>query len=160
MEPINVDREREAFEKWVVSGRSPIPAGVLWDSLTVTAAWATWLARASLAADAEQAQWGLGWKVGDEYAPYHPDASHTLPDYRDGWNACYEAARPFIARTKAEQAHAPCCTQPETCDRACVHRGQWIGSKARDDLSERVRQLESALADRAIEADRALKGAP
>ena len=32
------------------------------------------------------------WKQGDEYLPYHPQASHVNPDYRDGWNACYEAA--------------------------------------------------------------------
>ena len=31
------------------------------------------------------------WKVGDEIAPFHPDASHVPPDYRDGWNACYRA---------------------------------------------------------------------
>lgn len=32
------------------------------------------------------------WKVGNEFAPYHPQASHVSPDYRDGWNACYRAA--------------------------------------------------------------------
>lgn len=32
------------------------------------------------------------WKCGDEFAPYHPDASHVSPDYRDGWNHCYRAA--------------------------------------------------------------------
>ncbi len=31
------------------------------------------------------------WKCGDELAPYHPDASHVSPDYRDGWNHCYHA---------------------------------------------------------------------
>ena len=31
------------------------------------------------------------WKLGDELAPYHPQASHVPPDYRDGWNACYRA---------------------------------------------------------------------
>lgn len=33
------------------------------------------------------------WKVADEYLPYHPKASHVNPDYRDGWNACYEAQK-------------------------------------------------------------------
>lgn len=33
------------------------------------------------------------WKVGNEFAPFHKSASHINPDYRDGWNACYEAAR-------------------------------------------------------------------
>lgn len=32
------------------------------------------------------------WKVGREFLPFHPDASHVPPDYRDGWNACYQAA--------------------------------------------------------------------
>jgi hypothetical protein len=29
------------------------------------------------------------WKTGDELLPFHPDASHVSPDFRDGWNACY-----------------------------------------------------------------------
>ena len=33
------------------------------------------------------------WKSGNEYLPYHPQASHVNPDYRDGWNACYEASK-------------------------------------------------------------------
>lgn len=32
------------------------------------------------------------WKVGNEFLPFHPSASHVPPDYRDGWNACYRAA--------------------------------------------------------------------
>lgn len=32
------------------------------------------------------------WKCGNEYLPYHPDASHVDPAYRDGWNDCYRAA--------------------------------------------------------------------
>lgn len=32
------------------------------------------------------------WKVGSEYAPFHPSASHVRPEYRDGWNACFYAA--------------------------------------------------------------------
>lgn len=32
-----------------------------------------------------------GWKLGDELAPFHPDASHVEPGYRDGWNDCYRA---------------------------------------------------------------------
>ena len=33
------------------------------------------------------------WKQGDEFLPYHPQASHINPDHRDGWNACYRAAQ-------------------------------------------------------------------
>jgi hypothetical protein len=32
------------------------------------------------------------WKLGDEFLPFHPQASHVPPDFRDGWNRCYEAA--------------------------------------------------------------------
>ena len=32
------------------------------------------------------------WKCGNEFAAYHPSASHVDPSYRDGWNACYKAA--------------------------------------------------------------------
>lgn len=32
------------------------------------------------------------WKLGDEFLPFHPSASHINPDYRDGWNACFAAA--------------------------------------------------------------------
>lgn len=39
-----------------------------------------------------------GWKVGREFLPFHPDASHVPPEYRDGWNACYQAALESVAR--------------------------------------------------------------
>lgn len=32
---------------------------------------------------------GQVWKLGDEFLPFHPQASHVPPDYRDGWNRCY-----------------------------------------------------------------------
>lgn len=35
---------------------------------------------------------GPPWKLGDEFAPFNPDASHVPPDYRDAWNRCYLAA--------------------------------------------------------------------
>lgn len=34
------------------------------------------------------------WKCANEYLPYHPDASHVHPAYRDGWNDCYRAGTP------------------------------------------------------------------
>lgn len=37
------------------------------------------------------------WKCGNEFAPYHPAASHVDPDYRDGWNACFAASRAEVA---------------------------------------------------------------
>lgn len=39
---------------------------------------------------------GQQWKSGNEYLPYHPSASHVSPAYRDGWNACYQAATPSL----------------------------------------------------------------
>jgi hypothetical protein len=32
------------------------------------------------------------FKVGNEFARFHPQASHVSPDFRDGWNRCYDAA--------------------------------------------------------------------
>ena len=39
------------------------------------------------------------YKVGDEFKPFHPSASHVRPEWRDGWNACFVAA---IAALEAE----------------------------------------------------------
>ena len=39
-----------------------------------------------------------GWKVGREFLPFHPDASHVPPEHRDGWNSCYAAAVESVAR--------------------------------------------------------------
>lgn len=41
------------------------------------------------------------WKVGRELAPFHPDASHVEPGYRDGWNACYAVAAAEIEKLRA-----------------------------------------------------------
>jgi hypothetical protein len=32
---------------------------------------------------------GQQWKCGDEFLPFHPQASQVPADYRDGWNRCY-----------------------------------------------------------------------
>lgn len=36
------------------------------------------------------------YKLGDEFKPFHPQASHVPPEYRDGWNRCWLAALPFV----------------------------------------------------------------
>lgn len=36
------------------------------------------------------------WKVGNEYLPYHPSASHVPPDLRDCWNRCYWAGQEAV----------------------------------------------------------------
>lgn len=47
------------------------------------------------------------FKSGNEFLPYHPQASHVSPAYRDGWNDCYRAARASLA------AGAPLADAPE-----------------------------------------------
>jgi hypothetical protein len=44
------------------------------------------------------------WKLGDEFAPFHPSASHVPPDYRDGWNACYRAVLARVAPMQQDAA--------------------------------------------------------
>jgi hypothetical protein len=41
---------------------------------------------------------GQVWKCGDEFLPFHPQASHVPAGYRDGWNRCY-----FMAMQRAER---------------------------------------------------------
>jgi len=47
------------------------------------------------------------YKSGNEFLPFHPQASHVSPDYRDGWNACWQAAiasrEPMTEEQIAEQ---------------------------------------------------------
>lgn len=66
------------------------PTGVVTTALADIAAIA---AQASPVAQDERSQ----WKCGNEYAPYHPSASHVDPQYREGWNACYQAGRASVA---------------------------------------------------------------
>jgi hypothetical protein len=40
----------------------------------------------------ESAQAPEQWKCGNEFLPFHPQASHVPPDYRDGWNGCWRDA--------------------------------------------------------------------
>ena len=42
------------------------------------------------------------YKSGNEFLPYHAQASHTPPDYRDGWNACYKLAADKIQALQLE----------------------------------------------------------
>lgn len=56
------------------------------------------------------------YKAGNEFLPYHPQASHCTPAYRDGWNHCYEAAQGVIAGLRLELERlkaAATAAQPE-----------------------------------------------
>jgi len=44
----------------------------------------------------------VAWKCGNEFAPYHPQASHINPDHRDGWNACYRGAQASLLAKEAD----------------------------------------------------------
>lgn len=46
------------------------------------------------------------WKHGNEFAPFHPQASHVNPDHRDGWNACFKAAESALATERAAREGA------------------------------------------------------
>jgi hypothetical protein len=49
---------------------------------------------------------GQVWKLGDEFLPFHPQASHVPPEYRDGWNRCYWMAMARAERIAAQKADA------------------------------------------------------
>jgi hypothetical protein len=46
------------------------------------------------------------YKSGNEFLPYHASASHTPPDFRDGWNACFSEAEIRITELQAQLAGA------------------------------------------------------
>lgn len=48
------------------------------------------------------------WKCGNEFLPFHPQASHVPPDYRNGWNDCFEAAKAATCtESQTEPAFVP-----------------------------------------------------
>jgi hypothetical protein len=61
------------------------------------------------------------WKCGNEFAPYHPSASHVEPSYRDGWNACYREALARFGTRPAAEPGAPGNTDAE--------RAAWLADK-------------------------------
>jgi hypothetical protein len=67
------------------------------------------------------------WKLGNEFAPFHPDASHVSPDYRDGWNACYRAAAKFIA---ARRTSPPAEGMPDHAERRQTLINALVASKS------------------------------
>lgn len=82
----------------------------------------------------------VAWKFGNEFAPYHPQASHINPDHRDGWNACYRAAKDQLAAKNAEIARL----QAES-DRTARNRDMWKGQCERQ--AEQLTALRTALID-------------
>lgn len=56
------------------------------------------------------------WTLGSDFLPFHPDASHINPGYRDGWNACHTALAAAIARLLAAlDGMDRGCTDPGFC---------------------------------------------
>jgi hypothetical protein len=43
------------------------------------------------------------YKSSNEFLPYHPQASHIPPDYRDAWNDCYKLAAAKIDTLEREK---------------------------------------------------------
>lgn len=93
-------------------------------------AWPQWMQDATVESAATMPKWPAPqpqperqpeseptrWKVGNELAPYHPDASHVEPGYRDGWNACYRAMR------ESEPTEAQIeCHGLDTPERVCFY---------------------------------------
>lgn len=91
------------------------------DALKVAEHIATAAILEALAADAEGDAVPRTWKVGNEFSPFHPQASHVSPDYRDGWNDCYAAAvRNRIPMYWCAACHAVRPSLPKPAEGCCV----------------------------------------
>jgi hypothetical protein len=63
---------------------------------------------------------GQRWKQGDEFLPFHWQASHVSPDYRDSWNACYRAMQANKAQGMGDARTCTCHPEddpPKPCPR-------------------------------------------
>jgi hypothetical protein len=76
----------------------------------------------------------------DEFAPFHPQASHVNPDYRDGWNACHLAAQSALTAAESRASAAE----------ADARRYRWLRDVG--DATWRPFGLRAALVDAAIDA--------
>jgi hypothetical protein len=79
----------------------------------------------------------IEWKCGNEWAPFHPQASHIRPDYRDGWNAAYAAAQSRISELEQQLAEAQAKLQQQALEYLSLCGQQ----------DEALRQLEEAKKD-------------
>ncbi len=82
----------------------------------------------------------VAFKYGNEFAPYHPDASHVAPDYRKGWNDCYRAAT-AAPQTPVQQYPLPDSLYPDSKD--------WLAG----DYAGRVQWLHLMYESKASEVD-------
>lgn len=85
------------------------------------------------------------WKCGNEdFAAFHPQASHVPPDWRDGWNACFKRADEQIRTLSAELAQARATNQhfrDDTAPRLSQARDrEWERAQG---LAEKVERLEA-----------------
>jgi hypothetical protein len=68
---------------------------------------------------------GQKWKCGDEFLPFHPQASHVPPDYRDGWNRCYwMAVRCPCGGSRKELWGRPCRFCTDAASLPVTHEAQ------------------------------------
>lgn len=63
------------------------------------------------------------WKSGNDFAPFHPQASHVSPDYRDGWNDAYAAACAQQPSWQPSQARELSNTEVDEIVYACRRAG-------------------------------------
>jgi len=88
------------------------------------------------------------WKIGNEFAPFHPSASHVDPEYRDGWNACYEIAAGEIERLTAALHAQPGPVSLDDVEWAGkVHLAEAI--RERDELRRQLAEAGEAIARQA-----------
>lgn len=95
------------------------------------------------------------WKVGDEFAPYYPQASHVNPDWRDGWNACHTQAAALL-RQQAEritELEKEALAKPFAPDwagyRQGLEDGKREGQAERDQLRAEVERLRKICVEQA-----------
>ena len=64
------------------------------------------------------------WALHDrDFLPFHPQASHVSPEFRDGWNACYKVAAAHLERTGQSSERAMAKAAAEKLDKAMCRNG-------------------------------------
>lgn len=85
------------------------------------------------------------WKCGSEFLPYHPSASHVRPDYRDGWNHCYAAAKKLVPLSWEPQFDAMSPKQEDLVREFCAEIAGPKGQPGRPPDPVRLLEMAKAL---------------